>query len=100
MHTTKSIQYNCSSNQKINNVCDDGTGAYLRLRKDNLAIPKEFYKIDNQDKEDSEFEFESQNQNVKDEMSRIRRKRHPLVPPLNLPKNAVEEWKQKLAIEK
>ena len=63
-------------------------------------IPKEFYKIDNQDKEDSEFEFESQNQNVKDEMSRIRRKRHPLVPPLNLPKNAVEEWKQKLAIEK
>lgn len=27
-------------------------------------------------------------------------KRHPLVPPLNLPKNAVEDWRQKQMIEK
>lgn len=31
----------------MNNVDVDQTGAYLRLRKDNLAIPKEFY-VDNQ----------------------------------------------------
>lgn len=30
----------------------------------------------------------------------VRGKRHPLVPPLNLPKNAVEDWRQKLLHEK
>jgi hypothetical protein len=75
----------CSSAQTRNNVGDDGTGAYLCLRKDNIAIPKEFYKTVNQQDEDSELEFENKN---------IRKsKRHPFVPPLNLPRNAVEELK-------
>lgn len=72
----------------------DSSDAYLRLRKDNLAIPKEFYQNEANSKEDS-FEFDDSSTH-----GYRSRKRHPLVPPLNLPRNAVDDWRQKLKIEK
>jgi hypothetical protein len=46
MDTKTSFHLKCDTPNPRNNVDIDSTGAYLRLRKDNLAIPKEFY-IDN-----------------------------------------------------
>lgn len=46
LDTKISCHLKCNPQQAKNNVDIDQTGAYLRLRKDNLAIPKEFY-IDN-----------------------------------------------------
>jgi len=69
-------------------VSIDSTDAYLRLRKDNLAIPKEFFR--NVHENSADFEFDSYNGG----------RRHPLVPPLKLPKNAVEDWRHKLLLEK
>lgn len=44
MITTKKLKTQCSTQRNRNNVNIDDTDAYLRLRKDNLAIPKEFFK--------------------------------------------------------
>lgn len=57
--------------------------SYLRLRKDNLAIPREFYV------ESREIEAWQGSKH-----------RHPLVPPLNLPRSAVNDLKQRYQIEK
>jgi cysteinyl-tRNA synthetase len=46
MDTSKSYHLKCNTPKPKNNVDIDSTGSYLRLRKDNLAIPKEFF-IDN-----------------------------------------------------
>jgi len=86
MQTVNKIKMRCAS-VKRKNVHVDGTDAYLRLRKDNLFIPKEFYRV--LVDQDREMSFISQGG-----------RRHPLVPPLNLPVNAVEEWRQKLLLEK
>jgi hypothetical protein len=57
--------------------------SYLRLRKDNLAIPREFYV----ETREEEAWYGSKH-------------RHPLVPPLNLPRSAVNDLKQRYQIEK
>ena len=95
MITTKKLKSQCSTQRNRNNVNIDDTDAYLRLRKDNLAIPKEFFKAILLGEDLDQLEFDSQNTK---HFSGV--KRHPLVPPLNLPKNAVEDWRQKLQIEK
>ena len=95
MITTKKLKSQCSTQRNRNNVNIDDTDAYLRLRKDNLAIPKEFFKAILLGEDLDQLEFDSQNTK---HFSGV--KRHSLVPPLNLPKNAVEDWRQKLQIEK
>jgi hypothetical protein len=79
MTTKKKLQVKCSG--KLNGskqLSPDGSSAYLRLRKDNLTIPREFY----MKSAIGEYELEFDGM-----------RRHPLVPPLNLPRNAVEDWR-------
>jgi pSer/pThr/pTyr-binding forkhead associated (FHA) protein len=59
MITQKDLKINFNSNRTRLLVNVDGSDSYLRLRKDNLAIPKEFYSATNEFEEDS-LEFESQ----------------------------------------
>lgn len=70
--TQRKMTYQFKSGSK--KLSPDESDAYLRLRKDNLAIPCEFFQ-----RQLVEMEFD--------------RSRHPLVPPLQLPKNAIEEWR-------
>ena len=96
MDTSTSFHLKCNTPNPKNNVDVDQTGAYLRLRKDNLAIPKEFY-VDNSKvlKEDATLTNYDENFSIVKRSSKF-----PMVPPLKLPRNSVEDWNQKLKIEK
>jgi len=58
MITSKDLKINVNSNRSRLLVNVDGSDSYLRLRKDNLAIPKEFYNANGSLEEDS-LEFEN-----------------------------------------
>lgn len=65
----------------------------MRLRKDNLAIPKEFY-IDSSKIVKEEITIANAESNMSFSKKVVK------IPPLNLPRNSIEDWKQKLLIEK
>lgn len=65
----------------------------MRLRKDNLAIPKEFY-IDSSKIVKEEITIANAESNMSFSKKLVK------IPPLNLPRNSIEDWKQKLLIEK
>lgn len=62
----------------------DGSDAFLRLRKDKLSIPKEFYL----------------NLAAEGDLAFVNEWSKPDIPLLKLPKNAADEWRQKLIIER
>lgn len=95
MDTSKSYHLKCNTPKPKNNVDIDSTGSYLRLRKDNLAIPKEFF-IDNSKvlKEEPTLANYDENFNLVKKPSKF-----PVVPALKLPRNSIEDWNQKLKIE-
>lgn len=67
------------------NVNVDGSDAFLNLRKDNLIVPKEFFMSA---KDDAEIAFINESSKIPD------------IPLLKLPKNAADEWRQRLIIER
>ena len=82
IQTSKSTRLTCQRNQAID---VDGSDAFLRLRKDKLIIPKEFYLSSLEGKGDMAYANDLNK---------------PDIPQLRLPKNAADEWRQKLIIER